>query len=78
MARARSYHHLWSQGLRGLHLTHLSGERRKLFSWKVSMLFPEAGKMGVVKAEAKMCATHGERFLVLQEVAKEILWSLLK
>lgn len=42
------------------------------------MLFPEAGEVGVVNAEAKMCTTHGERFLVLQEDAKEILWSSLK
>lgn len=42
------------------------------------MLLVEAGEVGAVKAEAEMYTTCGERILVLEEGAKETLWSSLK
>ena len=57
---------------------HLWTGRRKLFPGKVSVLLVEAGEVGAVKAEAEMYTTCGERILVLEEGAKETLWSSLK
>lgn len=47
---------------------HLWEERRKLFPWKASVLFPEAGEVGVVKAEPHV----GRGFLYLKKVRRKL------